>query len=91
MLPSLVGRDGDGVHVVVVIGVRVDEEFAERQLARGVIGVGHVVQQCGVDPRSDRTDHVGMRIAFADPRFDAGQLGGAAVFGDLVELVDDDQ
>ena len=84
-------RDGGGVHVVVVIGVRVDEQFADRQLTRGVVGVGHVVQQGRVDPRADRADHVGMRIAFADPRFDAGQLGGAAVLGDLVELVDDDQ
>ena len=52
---------------------------------------GHVVKQCRVHPPTDGTDDLHMRIAFADTHFDVFQYGDAAVHGNLIQLVDDDQ
>ena len=84
-----------GVVVIVCVGVgggrRVDEQFAERQLAVGFVEFRNVVQECRIHPSADGTDDLNVRIAFAHPRLDALDGGVAVVFGELVQLVDDHQ
>ena len=64
-----------------------DKGIAEGELAGLVGGRGDVVEQCGVDPAVDHADHVGARIAFPHPAFDALQSAFPVRRRDLVEFV----
>ena len=94
MQPSLVAVTEAACTWSSVIGVRWAPRRSavpETTVARRPRGVGHVVQQVGSirAPIAPTIWTSGLRSRTR--RFDAFEGGGAVSFGDLVELVDDDQ
>lgn len=80
------------MHVVGIVGVRlVEEQLAQRELPRFLLGRRHVVEQCGVDASGDRPDDLRVRVQFAHPAFHSLQHGVAVGLGDLIKLVDHHQ